>query len=366
MRKEGLVKPNEATVVSTLSACTALRRLELGKEIDHYVRKELELTSIMWNVLVDMHSKCGCLDIARKFFYEMPSKNVNCWTSMVSGYINCGQLDEVRELFERSPIRDVVLWTAMINGYVQFNRFDEAMKLFQKMQIQRVKPDKFVVVTLLTGCAQLGGLEQWKWIHGYLNENRIVVDTVVGTALIEMYAKCGCVEEALEIFYGLSEKDTASWTSIICGLAINGEANKALELFSEMKQTKEKPDGITFIGVLSACNHGGLVEEGRRFFASMSKVYQIEPKLEHYACLIDLLGRAGLLAEVEKLKDDIPSEDIEIIVPLYGSLLSACRTYGNVEMGERVAQRLVEIESSDSCIHTLLANIYASADRWEV
>ncbi|XVE98256.1 hypothetical protein REPUB_Repub03eG0090100 [Reevesia pubescens] len=365
MRKEGLVKPNEATIVSTLSACTALRRLELGKDIDRYVRKELELTTIMGNTFIDMYCKCGCLDIARRFFDDMPSRNVNCWTSMVSGYVNCGQLDEARRLFERSPVRDVVLWTAMINGYVQSNRFDEAVQLFQEMQIQRVKPDKFVVVSLLTGCAQLGALEQGKWIHGYLNENRIVVDTVVGTALIEMYAKCGCVENALEIFYGLSKKDTTSWTSIICGLAVNGETSKALELFSEMKQTKEKPDGITFLGVLSACNHGGLVEEGRRVFDSMSSVYQIEPKLEHYSCLIDLLSRAGLLAEVEKLIDDIPSKDNETIVPLYGSLLSACRTYGNVEMGERMAERLVQIKSSDSSIHTLLASIYASAYRWE-
>ncbi|XVE70388.1 hypothetical protein DITRI_Ditri10aG0068600 [Diplodiscus trichospermus] len=365
MRKEGLVKPNESTIVSTLSACTALRRLELGKDIDRFAREELELTSIMGNALLDMYCKCGCLDIARKIFDEMPSKNVNCWTTMVSGYINCGQLDEARHFFERSPVRDVVLWTAMINGYVQYNRFREAVELFQEMQIQKVKPDKFVVVSLLTGCAQLGALEQGKWIHGYLNENRIVVDTVVGTALIEMYAKCGCIEKALEIFYGLSERDTASWTSIICGLAVNGETSKALEIFMEMKQTKEKPDDVTFIGVLSACNHGGLVEEGRRVFDSMSKVYQIEPKLEHYACLVDLLCRAGLLAEVEKLIDDIPSKDNETIVPLYGSLLSACRTYGNVEMGERMAQRLVEIETSDSSIHTLLANIYAFADRWE-
>ncbi|MBA0690274.1 hypothetical protein Goari_007962 [Gossypium aridum] len=296
MRKEGLVKPNEATIVSTLSACTALGRLDLGKEIDHYAREELELTTIIGNALLDMYCKCGCLDIARKLFDDMPSKNVNCWTSMVSGYVNVGQLAEARRLFERSPVRDVVLWTAMINGYVQFNCFDEAVGLFQEMQAQRVKPDKFVLVSLLT---------------------------------------------------------------------VNGETSKALELFSEMEQTNKKPDDITFIGVLSACSHGGLVEEGRKVFDSISKVYHMEPKLEHYACLIDLLCRAGLLVEVEKLIDDIPGKDTETIVPLYGSLLSACRTYGNVEMGERMAQRLVEIQSSDSSVHTLLSNIYASADRWE-
>ncbi|KAF2320859.1 hypothetical protein GH714_031379 [Hevea brasiliensis] len=303
--------------------------------------------------------------MARLIFEQLPSKNVICWTTMVSGYANCGELEEARELFERSPVRDVVMWTSMINGYVQFNRFDEAVALFREMQIRRVKPDKFIVVSLLTGCAQTGSLEQGKWIHGFMDENRIPIDCVVGTALIEMYAKCGCVEKALEIFYGLREKDTASWTSIICGLAMNGKTVTALELFSKMKQVGAKPDDITFIGVLSACSHGGLVKEGREFFNSMTKMYHIRPKLEHYGCLIDLLGRAGLLDEAEELIKKIPNEDNAILVPLYGSLLSACRIYKNVAIGKWVAKQLVKIGSSDSSVHTLLANIYASAEKWE-
>ncbi|KAE7998811.1 hypothetical protein FH972_003319 [Carpinus fangiana] len=365
MRRESNEKPDEATVVSTLSACTALKNLELGKEIHSSIGNELEVTIIISNALLDMYAKCGCLSIARQIFDEMPKKNVICWTSMVSGYVNCGQLDEARELFERSPFRDIILWTAMINGYVQFNRFDEAVALFREMQIRRVKPDKFILVALLTGCAQLGALEQGKWIHGYIDENRIMVDAIVGTALIEMYAKCGHVEKSLEVFYDLKEKDIAAWTSIIYGLAMNGKTSKALELFSEVKQAGAKPDDITFIGVLSACNHGGLIEEGRHFFNSMTKEYKIEPKLEHYGCLIDLLGRAGKLDEAEELIEEVPKENSEIIVPLYCSLLSACRVHGNVEMGERVAEWLVKIESSDSTSHTLLANIYASSDRWE-
>jgi pentatricopeptide repeat protein len=365
MRRESNEKPDEATVVSTLSACTALKNLELGKEIHSSIGNELEVTIIISNALLDMYAKCGCLSIARQIFDEMPKKNVICWTSMVSGYVNCGQLDEARELFERSPVRDIILWTAMINGYVQFNRFDEAVALFREMQIRSVKPDKFILVALLTGCAQLGALEQGTWIHGYIDENRIMVDAIVGTALIEMYAKCGHVEKSLEVFCGLKEKDIAAWTSIIYGLAMNGKTSKALELFSEMKQAGAKPDDITFIGVLSACNHGGLIEEGRHFFNSMTKEYKIEPKLEHYGCLIDLLGRAGKLDEAEELIEEVPKENSEIIVPLYGSLLSACRVHGNVEMGERVAEWLVKIESSDSTSHTLLANIYASSDRWE-
>lgn len=365
MRQDGTVRPDEATVVSTLSACIGLNNLELGKEIHRYVTDELELTTIIGNALLDMYCKCGCLSLARQIFDSMPGKNVICWTSMVSGYVNCGQLDEARVLFERSPVRDIVLWTAMINGYVQFNRIDEAMSLFQKMQIKRVKPDKFTVVSLLTGCAQSGALEQGKWIHEYMEENNITIDAIAGTALIDMYAKCGYIEKSVEIFYGLKQKDTASWTSIICSLAMNGKTREALDLFSEMKESGFRPDDITFIGVLTACSHGGLVEQGRWHFKSMTTIYQIEPKVEHYGCLIDLLGRAGLLDEAEDLIKDIPKESNQIVVPVYSAMLSACRSYGNVEMGERLAKRLVEIGSNDSSVHTLLANIYASAGRWE-
>lgn len=202
--------------------------------------------------------KCGCLSIARQILDAMPTKNVICWTRMVSGYVNCGRLDEARDLFERGPVRDLVLWTAMINGYVQFNCVDEAVALFREMQSERIKPDKFTVVALLTGGSQLEALEQGKWIHGYIEENRITIDAVVGTALIDMYSKCGCIDKSLEIFHRLKKKDMASWTSIICGLAMNGQSIKALDLFSEMKRAGFRPDNIMLIGVLNACSHGGL------------------------------------------------------------------------------------------------------------
>lgn len=365
MQQEKNVKPDEATVVSTLSACTSTKNSELGREIHQYVVNELGFTTTISNALLDMYSKCGYLTIAQQVFDATPTKNVISWTSMVSGYVNCGQLDEARDFFERSPVRDIVLWTAMINGYVQFNRVDEAVALFREMQIKRIKPDVFTVVTLLMGCAQVGALEQGKWIHGYIDENRIPIDAVVGTALLDMYSKCGCIDKSLEIFHGLKEKDTASWTSIICGLAMNGQSSKALTLFTEMKQAGFKPDDITFIGVLSACNHGGLVEEGHRYFDSMRKMYKIEPKLEHYGCLIDILGRAGQLHEAEEMIEKIPKESNKILGPVYGALLSACRIYGNVDIGERVAGRLAEMDYSGSSVHTLMANIYASADRWE-
>ncbi|XP_051146439.1 pentatricopeptide repeat-containing protein At1g31430 [Andrographis paniculata] len=367
MKMESNELPDEATVVTTLSACTALQSLDLGREIHSYVAARLGLTPRIENSLLDMYAKCGCLDVARRIFDSIVEKNVICWTSMVSAYASRGRLDEARALFEKSLVtgRDRVLWTAMINGYVQFNQVEEAMELFRRMQIDGVEPDKYTLVALLTGCAQLGALEQGKWVHAYLSENRIPVDAVVGTALIEMYAKCGCVEMSLQIFRRLSNKDTAAWTSVICAMAMNGSALEALELFSEMMQAGVRPDEITFVGVLTACTHGGMLDEGRRHFASMTEVFNVEPKVEHYGCLIDLLGRAGMLEEAERLISRVREKDREFVAPLYGSLLSACRSYENVEMGERIARRMAEIMSGDGGGDTLLAGIYAGARRWD-
>ncbi|VFR01871.1 unnamed protein product [Cuscuta campestris] len=367
MLKEGRFIPEEATVVSTLTACAALKKLDLGEEIHQYVNKDLGHTIKIDNSLLEMYCKCGRLRTARKIFDSMPKRNVMSWTSMVSGYASFDQLEESKNLFEKSPEKDLVLWTAMINGYVQFNHFEEAISLFQEMQEQGVKPDKYTLVSLLKGCAQAGALDQGGQIRNYMVQNRIRIDAVVGTALMEMYAKCGSLDKSLEVFDELKERDPHSWTSIICALAMNGHTKKALELFSQMERSGIIPDSITFIGVLTACSHGGLVEEGRGYFDTMVRKYGVEPKVEHYGCLVDLLGRAGLLNEAEEMMRGIrKDEDRDVVATLYGSLLSACRIHGDVEMGERVVKLATAVdESSESSTHTLLANMYASADRWE-
>ncbi|KAJ4881279.1 Pentatricopeptide repeat-containing protein [Raphanus sativus] len=368
MSKESDLKPDESTIVSTLSACSALKNLELGEVIHRYVVAvggEFETSVKIGNALVDMFCKCGCLDKARGVFESMRVRNVKCWTSMVSGYVSNGRVDEGRELFERSPVKDVVLWTAMMNGYVRFRRFDEALELFRRMQSQGVRPDNFVLVSLLKGCSQTGALEQGKWIHGYICENRVRVDKVVGTALVDMYAKCGCIETALEVFYETRERDTASWTSLIYGLAMNGMSRRAMDLYYEMENGGVRLDDITFVSVLTACNHGGFVGEGRGVFYSMSNVHKIRPKSEHYSCMIDLLCRAGCLEEAEELIDKMRDGSDKTLVPVYCSLLSAARNYGNVELAERVAEKLEKVEVSDSSAHTLLASVYASANKWE-
>ncbi|CAN8303767.1 unnamed protein product [Cochlearia groenlandica] len=365
MSLESGLKPDESTVVSTLSACSASKNLEIGERIHRYVVAELGTSVKIGNALVDMFCKCGCLVKAREVFDSMSNKNVKCWTSMVSGYVSNGVIDEARELFERSPVKDVVLWTAMMNGYVQFNRFDEALELFRRLQTEGIRPDNFVLVSLLKGCAQTGALEQGKWIHGYIYENRIRLDKVITTALVDMYAKCGCIETALEVFHETKERDEASWTSLIYGLAMNGMSEKALDLYHEMEKLGVGLDDITFVAVLTACNHGGFVAEGRRIYHSMTQLHKIQPKSEHCSCMIDLLSRAGLLDEAEELIDKMRNESDETLVPVYCSLLSAARSYGNVMIAERVAKKLEKVEVSDSSAHTLLANVYASANRWE-
>lgn len=284
---------------------------------------------------------------------------------MVSGYLNAGQLDEAKKLFDHSPIKDVVLWTAMINGYVQYNHFEEALTMFREMQMKKVKPDKFTVVALLTLCANLGALDQGRWIHRYIEDNEIRIDNVVSTALIDMYAKCGFIEKSLDIFGEVKEKDRVTWTSMICGLALNGQTQKALDLFHEMKARGFKPDDITFIGVLSACCHGGLVEEGRQHFNEMTVVHHLEPKIEHYGCLVDLLGRAGFLDEADKLIESILDKNNAYALPLWGAFLGACRIHGNIELGKSLAMQVVKLESVNSGLHALIANIYAAADMWE-
>nr|KYP74004.1 Pentatricopeptide repeat-containing protein At1g31430 family [Cajanus cajan] len=377
LREHG-VWPDNYTYPYVLKGIVCTREVRKGENIHAFVVKTgLEFDPYVCNSLMDMYAKLGLVEEFCQVFEEIPERDSVSWNIMISGYVKCRRFQEAidvhrrmrmesnkkpnLEIFDAMTMKNVNCWTNMVTGSV----ICEAIALFGEMQIRGVKLDKFIVVTLLTSCAQSGAPEQGKWIHNYIDENRITVDVVVGTALIEMYAKCGCIEISLEIFHGLKEKDTASWTSIICGLAMNGRTSEALELFEAMQTCGLKPDDVTFIAVLSACSHAGLVEEGRKLFHSMSSIYHIEPNLEHYGCFIDLLNQAGLLQEAKELVKKLLDQKDEVIVPLNGALLSACRIYGNIDMGERLATMLAKVKSSDSSLHSLLASIYASADRWK-
>ncbi|XP_062229127.1 pentatricopeptide repeat-containing protein At1g31430-like [Phragmites australis] len=362
MGKSG-VTPDRATLVTVVTACSRTGDLSLGRRIHSYMDGVFGFSLPVANALLDMYTKNAFLEEAVTLFEQMPERNIISWTILVSGYALAGHLDKARALFYQCTEKDLILWTAMINACVQLGSFEEALTLFRDMQMQRVEPDRFTVVTLLTCCANIGALDQGEWIHQYAEGRKMKIDAVLGTALIEMYSKCGHVDKALQVFGRMQGRDTAAWTAIICGLATNGQASRALELFEEMQISKAKPDGVTFIGILSACCHGGLVDEGRRHFQAMKEVYLIEPRIEHYSCLVNLLGRAGLVGEAEKLIGNMSVD--RNTMPLFGALLTACKAHGNVEMSERLTKRIVEQDSQNPDVNVLMSNVYATASRWE-
>ncbi|XP_061992676.1 pentatricopeptide repeat-containing protein At1g08070, chloroplastic-like [Rosa rugosa] len=332
MRKANVV-PNESTMLTVLSACAQSGSLELGKWVASWIEDQgLGSNVRLVNALIDMYSKCGALDTARGLFDGMQQ-------------------------------RDVISWNVMIGGYTHESRYKEALALFRLMLRSNAEPNDVTFLGILPACAHLGALDLGKWIHVYIdNKLQCLTNTSLQTSLIDMYAKCGNIEAAKQVFDGMEAKSLASWNAMITGLAMHGKANAALELFSKMADEGFKPDDITFVGVFSACNHGGLVDLGRQYFSSMTKDYHISPQLQHYGCMIDLLGRAGLLDEAEAL---MKTMEMKPDGAVWGSLLGACRIHKRVEMGEYVAKHVFELEPENAGAHVLLSNIYASAGRWD-
>ncbi|CBI16398.3 unnamed protein product, partial [Vitis vinifera] len=315
---------------------------------------------VSWNSMINGY--CGNLESARKLFDSMTNKTMVSWTTMVVGYAQSGLLDMAWKLFDEMPDKDVVPWNAMIGGYVHANRGKEALALFNEMQAMNINPDEVTMVSCLSACSQLGALDVGIWIHHYIEKHELSLNVALGTALIDMYAKCGKITKAIQVFQELPGRNSLTWTAIISGLALHGNAHGAIAYFSEMIDNSVMPDEVTFLGLLSACCHGGLVEEGRKYFSQMSSKFNLSPKLKHYSCMVDLLGRAGLLEEAEELIKSMP---IEADAVVWGALFFACRIHGNVLMGERAASKLLQMDPHDSGIYVLLANMYGEAEMWK-
>ncbi|KAK9136647.1 hypothetical protein Sjap_007241 [Stephania japonica] len=362
MNGEG-VSVDEVVVVSVLSACANLSAVREGQLIHGIcIRNGIESYVNLHNALIHMYSSCGEIKESRKLFDSGQQLDQISWNSMISGYVKCGSIEEARKLFDSMLERDVVSWSAMISGYAQHDRFVETLELFNEMQRGEVRIDETTLVSVISACAHLAALDQGKWVHAYIKKNNFEINSVLGTTLIDMYMKCGCVENALEVFYGMKEKGVSSWNAIIVGLAMNGLVEESLEKFSKMSNHGVAPNEITFMGVLGACRHVGLVDEGCSYFKSMTQIYKVEPNVKHYGCMVDLLGRAGLLEEAEELIGTMPMAPD---VATWGALLGACKKHGDTKMGERVGRKLIELQPDHDGFHVLLSNIYASKGRWE-
>lgn len=317
---------------------------------------------VSWNTMIAGYVQNGYVKEAFELFQIMPERNVISWNAVISGFAQNGQVEEALNLFKTMPESNVVSWNAMIGGYSQNGQAENALKLFGQMQMVNIKPNTETFVIVLPACSALAALERGSEAHEVVIRSGFHSDVLVGNTLVGMYAKCGSTEDARKVFNRMRQQDTASWSAMIVGYAINGCAKESLELFEQMQFTSTKPDRVTFVGVLSACCHAGLVDEGRQYFDIMTRFYHITPAMEHYGCMIDLLGRAGCLDEANDLINKMPFKPD---ADMWGSFLSACRTHNNIDLGEKAAQHLIELNPQNPAPYVLLSNIYAAAGRWD-
>ncbi|XP_023769247.1 pentatricopeptide repeat-containing protein At4g39952, mitochondrial [Lactuca sativa] len=329
------MNPDCYSLVSVISSCSKMGEMNLGKSLHCYaVKRFMTEYTLVSNSLIDMYGNTNNeeLMIARKLF---------CITK-----------------------KDIITWNTMISAYVNSKHYDEAFSLFNKMVFQGIKPNLATLISMLSACAQIGSCEKGEEIHSnYIDQEMILTNVTLATSLVDMYAKCGKLEKSENIFNQMSEKDVISWNVMISGYAMHGDATSAIETFEKMEGSKSnvKPNELTFLALLSACNHVGFVKEGKYLFRRMGD-YGLKPTLKHYSCMVDLLGRLGNLYEAEDLVLTMP------IVPdggLWGTLLSACKTHNNPEMGIRVAKRAIECDPKNDGYYVIISNLYDSVGMWE-
>ncbi|XAR57643.1 hypothetical protein NMG60_11025872 [Bertholletia excelsa] len=283
------VPPDKFTFPFAIKACLLLSLPDKAKEV--YVlaiKSGFSKDLFLQNTLMDLYYKCGHSSHARKMFDKMRVRNIVSWTTMISGLVDSGDMEAACAVFDQMPARNVVSWTKMIDGYARSGRPYEAFKLFWRMQLDGVKPNEYTLVSMLIACTELGSLKLGKWIHDFALKNGFRVGMFLGTALIDMYSKCGSLEDAKRVFESMETKSTATWNSMITSFGVHGRGEEALDLFREMEREKVEPDAITFVGVLCACVHANLVDEGHRYIEYMKERYGIEPIDEHRARLAQL------------------------------------------------------------------------------
>ncbi|XP_064974539.1 pentatricopeptide repeat-containing protein At3g29230-like [Musa acuminata AAA Group] len=353
----------ERNVVSWNSVITGLSRIGDMASARSVFDQMPTRNTISWNTLISGYVMSGDVSAAKSIFDQMEDKDVVSWTTMISAYTKIGDLECARKVFDEMPVKNVVSWNAMIAGYNENCRFNEALSMFQLMLLERrFPPDEATLTSVISACAHLGSLEHGNWIHSYIKKNNIHLTIALGNALIDMFAKCGDIKYSESVFKQMPRKCIITWTTMISGLAYNGQCRDALALFKRMSMEGMEVDDVIFIAVLSACTHGGFVEEGQIIYKQMVEKHGIRPRMEHYGCMVDLLGRAGKLEKALKFIQNMPMEPNAV---LWATLLSSCVSHGAQELVEFVSQKIVDLEPLSSCYQVLVSNSGAVEGKWD-
>uniref|UniRef100_A0A3Q7EV92 DYW domain-containing protein n=1 Tax=Solanum lycopersicum TaxID=4081 RepID=A0A3Q7EV92_SOLLC len=386
--------PNSVTYTAAISSCARLLDIERGETIHReLVDNKFLLDGFVSAALVDMYGKCGLLEKAKEIFEQIPAKSLVSWNSMISGYSLRGDSKSCIQLLQRMSKENmkpssvtlssllmacskstelqhgnmmaknnVEAWNVMISGHVSAGYYLEALAIYNDMKLAGIKPDAITLTSALVSCSQLGALEHGKEIHKCIIDCKLESNEIVMGSLLDMYAKCGAVSEAIEVFDELPERDLVSWTTMIAAYGSHGQAFEALKLFNGMLHSNVKPDRVAFLAVISACAHAGLVDEGYQYFNLMVSGDGIQPSAEEYSCLIDLLGRAGRLREAYAIlqSNSDTREDVELL----SALVSACHLHGELEIGEEIAKMLTQKNIDDPSTYVVLDKIYASQNKW--
>ncbi|KAK7289911.1 hypothetical protein RIF29_03945 [Crotalaria pallida] len=364
MRRRFL-NPNQHTFTFVLHACSKSHsNLSQGVQVHgHVIKLGFENQVFVRNALIHMYCACSRLESSKRVFEEDTlCRDVVTWNSMLAGLVRNGEVKAAEKVFDEMPERDVISWSTMVMGYVQNGILEDGLECFREMRERGVRPNEATLVTVLSASAQLGLVGFGRFVHSTIQSLRFPTTVPIGTALVDMYAKCGCIEESRVLFHSMLRKDIWTWNVMICGLASHDHADEALALFHKFISEGYCPVNVTFVGVLNACSRAGLVNEGRHYFKLMVDDYGIQPEMEHYGCMVDLLARAGLITEAIQL---IETMTIQPDPVLWATLLDGCKIHGLVEMGEKIGNKLIQLDPTHDGHYVQLAGIYAKARKWE-
>ncbi|XP_023520702.1 pentatricopeptide repeat-containing protein At2g13600-like isoform X2 [Cucurbita pepo subsp. pepo] len=361
--REDCVIMDDFILATILGVCEGEENISIGEQLHGFaVKTGMDSSLPVGNATLTMYAKCGDVEKASLAFETMAARDVISWTTMITSFTRNGNVERAQDYFDRMPERNVVSWNSMLSAYFQNGFWEEGLKLYICMLRQEVRPDWVTFVTTISSCSELAISKLGTQIISQAVRVGLGSDVSVANSAITLYSRCGKIEDAHKVFDSIREKNLISWNSIMGGYAQNGQGRKVIELFQNMLMVGCKPDHITFVAILSGCSHSGLVKEAKHYFNSMTKDFGISATPEHFACMVDLFGRAGLLKSAMDLIDQMPFKPN---VTIWGTLLSACRIHHDTEMAEVAMKNLLELNAEHSESYILLANVYSSSGKLE-